>query len=151
MKEFMRDISRHDGCYNSQTGYNNAPVGNDWPSYAKHQPNSSQFLLKFIGYTQGIIPEVNYDDKFSFLVKQMPQSGFPYTISLIHQKDLFPGSYRQGDTTPITRAYPEFNGYNLVFHIIHTEVLKYDFYLFDSYPNPFNATAKIEFGLPAAA
>ena len=95
----------------------------------------------------GIIPEPNYDDKFTFLAKQMPPSGFPYTISLVHQKDLFPGSYRQGDTTAITRAYPEFNGYNLVFHIIHPEVLKYDFYLFNSYPNPFNASAKIEFGL----
>ncbi len=95
----------------------------------------------------GIIPEMNYDDKFCFLVKQMPQSSFPYNIALIHQKDLFPGSYRQGDTTAMTRAYPEFNGYNLIFHIVHEELLRYDFYLFDSYPNPFNATAKIEFGL----
>lgn len=95
----------------------------------------------------GRIPEVNYDDKYCYLTKQMPQSPSQYQISLVHQKDLFPGSYRAGDTTSITRAYPEFNGYNLTIHIVNQNLLANDFYLFDSYPNPFNATAKIEFGL----
>lgn len=95
----------------------------------------------------GIIPEINYDDKYCFLTKQMPQSPTQYQISLVHQKDLFPGSYRAGDTTAMTRAYPEFNGYNLTIHVLKQDLLKYDFYLFDSYPNPFNATTKIEFGL----
>jgi hypothetical protein len=95
----------------------------------------------------GMIPEINYDDKFCFLTKQMPQNFGGYNIALIHQKDLFPGSYRQGDTTSITRAYPEFNGYNLIFHILHQDLLRFDYFLFPSYPNPFNGTAKIEFGL----
>lgn len=123
------------------------PKGNFWydSDLVGLYGNGSSFIN-----VPGIIPETNFDDKFCFLTKQMPQTFTQYQISLVHQKDLFPGSYRAGDTTSITRAYPEFNGYNLTIHILKQDLLKYDFYLFESYPNPFNATTKIEFGLQKA-
>jgi hypothetical protein len=70
--------------------------------------------------------------------------------AVVYQRDLFPGSYRLGDTTAITRAYPEFNRFYTFIHVVNVEKLKLDYFLFQNYPNPFNSSTKIEFAIQKA-
>ena len=70
--------------------------------------------------------------------------------AVVYQRDLFPGSYRLGDTTTITRAYPEFNRFYTFIHVVHVDKLKNTYFLFQNYPNPFNYSTKIEFGIQKA-
>jgi hypothetical protein len=80
------------------------PFGNQW--------YDSDFMVKFTiggGITWQSYPpfpdNIN-DDRFTFINKKT-YGGF-LSFALIMQKDRFPGSFRMGDTTQITRAYPEF-------------------------------------------
>jgi hypothetical protein len=71
-------------------------------------------------------------------------------FAVVYQRDLFPGSYRLGDTTAITRAYPEFNRFFTFIHVVHVDKLRLQYFLFQNYPNPFNSSTKIEFGIQKA-
>src|SRR5205823_6295989 len=55
----------------------------------------------------GITTDNTNDDRFAFINKRN-YVNFGYSYSFVMQKDKFPGSFRIGDTTAITRAYPEF-------------------------------------------
>ncbi len=70
--------------------------------------------------------------------------------AVVYQRDLFPGSYRLGDTTAITRAYPEFNRFFTFIHVVNVDKLRFQYFLFQNYPNPFNNSTKIEFGIQKA-
>lgn len=87
------------------------------------------------------------DDRFVFVSKKT-HVGFGYSYAFVVQKDKFPGSYRAGDTSSITRAYPEFFFINVIFHTITETGHPEEFDLCPNYPNPFNNSTHIEFWLP---
>jgi hypothetical protein len=67
----------------------------------------------------------------------------------MYQKDKFPGSYRMGDTTAITRAYPEFRFvYFIINKLEQNGGTPEKFTLYQNYPNPFNPVTKIKFSIP---
>src|SRR4030095_2115302 len=74
--------------------------------------------------------------------------GFGASFGFVVQKDKFPGSYRAGDTSSITRAYPEFYFIQIIFHTLTENEDPHEFDLCPNYPNPFNAVTHIEFWLP---
>ncbi len=97
------------------------------------------------------IPSDNVnDDRFPSIVKRNYNS-FGFNFALTVQKDPFPGSFRAGDTSSITRAWPEFF---YVLFSVHTAEENHDPYQFDlcqNYPNPFNNSTRIEYFIPIRA
>src|SRR4030095_4182512 len=123
------------------------PFGNSWYDsdiYIKLSNSSGAFWgLYFPGATTD---DAN-DDRFAFVNKRT-NTGFGASFGFVVQKDKFPGSYRAGDTSSITRAYPEFYFIQIIFHTLTENEDPHEFDLCPDYPNPFNAVTHIEFWLP---
>ena len=58
MKVFIVDMAKCNGCYNCQIVCKDEHVDNDWPSYAKPQPETGHFWMKVQEETQGSVPKV---------------------------------------------------------------------------------------------
>lgn len=58
MKAFVFDHSICNGCYNCQIACKDEHCGNEWPPYAKPQPNTGQFWCKLEVTTHGQVPRV---------------------------------------------------------------------------------------------
>ncbi len=58
MKTFIIDIARCNGCYGCQIACKDEYAGNDWPPYAKPQPDTGQFWIKLNEYVRGTAPKV---------------------------------------------------------------------------------------------
>jgi tetrathionate reductase subunit B len=58
MKAFLVDVSICNGCYCCQIACKDEHVGNDWPAYAKPQPDTGQFWLKVNEFVRGTVPKV---------------------------------------------------------------------------------------------
>lgn len=126
----------------------NVPFGNSWfdsDVYLKISTTGNSW--NFIGF---IGPDNVYDDRFVSMVKKN-YNNFGYSFALIEQKDRFPGSFRVGDTTSITRAYPEFYLINVFTHTAGELGTEEEFDLCPAYPNPFNAQTRIEYFLKKKA
>lgn len=125
----------------------NVPFGNFW--------YDSDVFIKFsnTGGSQwntcypGLTTDNVNDDRFVSVVKNN-RVMFGYSYGFTVQKDKFPGSYRAGDTTVITRSYPEFYFINVIIHTVKEFGEAEEFDLCPNYPNPFNAFTRIEFWLP---
>ncbi len=57
-KVFVVDIARCNGCYCCQIACKDEHVGNDWPPYAKPQPDTGQFWCRLNEYIRGTVPKV---------------------------------------------------------------------------------------------
>jgi len=57
-KVFVVDVARCSGCFNCQLACKDEHCGNDWPPYAKPQPDTGQFWLKLEQNERGTIPKV---------------------------------------------------------------------------------------------
>lgn len=95
----------------------------------------------------GLTTDNTNDDRFVFINKKANMA-FGYSYGFVVQKDKFPGSYRAGDTTAITRAYPEFYYVNVIIHTVTEFGTPEEFDLCPNYPNPFNNYTHIEFWIP---
>jgi Fe-S-cluster-containing dehydrogenase component len=58
MKAFYVDLSVCNGCYCCQIACKDEHVGNDWPGYAKPQPDTGQFWLGVTELVRGQVPKV---------------------------------------------------------------------------------------------
>jgi tetrathionate reductase subunit B len=58
MKVFVIDLARCNGCYSCQVACKDEHAGNDWPPYAKPQPDTGQFWLKIKESVRGTVPKV---------------------------------------------------------------------------------------------
>jgi len=58
MKAFYVDVSVCNGCYCCQIACKDEHVGNDWPGYAKPQPDTGQFWLGITELVRGQVPKV---------------------------------------------------------------------------------------------
>ncbi len=97
-------------------------------------------------YYTGVTTDNINDDRFVCLNKKT-YSG--YNFAFTEQKDRFPGSFRIGDTSGITRAYPEFFYITVFVHtVLEAGSNPDEFDLCPNYPNPFNPVTNIEFWLP---
>lgn len=57
-KVFVFDIGRCSGCYNCQLACKDEHVGNEWPPYAKPQPDVGQFWIHVREHVRGTMPKV---------------------------------------------------------------------------------------------
>lgn len=58
MKNFVIDLNYCNGCYACQIGCKDEHCGNDWPGYAKSQPEVGHFWLKIDEKVRGTVPKV---------------------------------------------------------------------------------------------
>lgn len=58
MKALVIDYTKCNGCYNCQIACKDEHVGNDWPPYAKSQPDTGQFWMKVTDMVRGTVPKV---------------------------------------------------------------------------------------------
>lgn len=58
MKAFVIDVSKCVGCYNCQIVCKDEHVGNEWMPYAKAQPVTGHFWMRFTQKERGTIPKV---------------------------------------------------------------------------------------------
>jgi len=124
------------------------PFGNFWfdsDLYIKMSNTSgAQWTLYYPGAT---VDDAN-DDRFIYLNKKN-FGGFGFSFAFTQQKDKFPGSFSIGDTSRITRAYPEFFYVTVFVHtVLESGSDPEHFDLCPNYPNPFNPATNIEFWLP---
>ncbi len=58
MKAFIIDVAHCNGCYNCQIACKDEHCGNDWPPYARPQPDTGQFWIKVNEFVHGTVPKV---------------------------------------------------------------------------------------------
>ncbi len=58
MKTLVVDLSRCNGCFNCQIACKDEHVDNDWPSYAKPQPDTGHFWMHVNEVERGCYPKV---------------------------------------------------------------------------------------------
>jgi len=58
MKAILIDITRCNGCFNCQLACKDEHVDNDWPPYAKLQPDLGQFWMHVHEVERGTVPKV---------------------------------------------------------------------------------------------
>jgi hypothetical protein len=134
-------------CYSAAK--TNIPFGNFWYDsdiFTKFSGTGNNWNLLFFSVP---VDNVN-DDRFASIVKRNYNS-FGFNFALTVQKDPFPGSFRAGDTTAITRSWPEFFYVNFSVHTAEENREPYQFDLCQNYPNPFNSTTRIEYFIPIRA
>jgi hypothetical protein len=145
-------VSGYSGFTNLYIGYSAVktaiPFGNSWfdsDIYIKmSNTGGSSWSVYFTGATTD---DVN-DDRFVCMNKRN-STNFGYSFAFVEQKDKFPGSFRAGDTTALTRAYPEFYLISVFIHtVLENGSNPNENDLCPNYPNPFNASTHIEYWLP---
>jgi len=58
MKVFVFDTKKCTGCYSCQIGCKDEHCGNDWMPYARPQPETGQFWMRFKQFERGATPQL---------------------------------------------------------------------------------------------
>ena len=61
MKVFVIDVAKCSGCYNCQIACKDEHCGNDWPPYAKPQPETGHFWMRVTQEEHGQVPTVRVE------------------------------------------------------------------------------------------